>query len=154
MAYEPNQNPKWAERDSLEPSDSRRIIKGADFGAEFDNIKTELDEMSRQTAFLTSCKFDGSNVTYSYNVDRVEIISGSNYRIHFSESINPGGDLDAGEFAGVLTPYATNGLPVIGFITDQRESYVDVGFRQLNNGTWELTSAQGFAFMLVDQVPA
>ena len=153
MAYEPNQNPKWAERDGLDPTDSRRIIKAADFGAEFDNIKAEFDEISGQSAFLTSCKFNGSSVTYSYNVDSVEYISGGAFRITFSNPINADGPESAGDFAGVLTPYTTNGVPVIGFITDQREAYVDVGFRQLKDGAWEAPSNQGFAFILIDQVP-
>ena len=153
MAYEPNQNPKWAERDGLDPSDSRRIIKGADFGAEFDNIKAEFDLRSTQSAFLTSCTFNGSTLAYSYNVDSVEYLSGGNYRITFSNPINADGPESAGDFAGVLTPYTTNGVPVIGFIIDQREAYVDVGFRQLKNGVWEAPTNQGFAFMLVDQVP-
>jgi len=153
MAYQPNQSPTWAERDGLDPNDSRRIIKGADFGAEFDNIKTALDEVASNSAIFASCKFNGTEVKYSYNIDRVEQVGGA-YRIHFVTPINPDGALTAGDFAGVLTPYTTNGLPVIGFITDQREAYVDVGFRQLNGDAWEVPSAQGFAFILIDQVPS
>jgi len=154
MAYQPNQNPTWAERDGLDPNDSRRIIKGADFGAEFDNIKAAFDELASNSAIFASCKFNGTEVKYSHNIDRVEGLSDGAYRIHFITPINPDGPESAGDFAGVLTPYTTNGVPVIGFITDQREAFVDVGFRQLSGSTWEGPSAQGFAFILIDQVPS
>ena len=153
MAYQPNQNPTWAERDGLDPNDSRRIIKGADFGAEFDNIKAAFDEVASNSAIFASCKFDGTNFQYGYNIDRVEKVGGL-YRIHFIDPINPDGPLSAGDFAGVLTPYTTNGLPVIGFITDQREAYVEVGFRQFTGSAWETPPTQGFAFILIDQVPS
>jgi len=103
---------------------------------------------------LASCKYDGSNVGYGYNVDRVEKVSAGNYRIYFVDDINADGGLTAGDYAGVLTPVANNGLPVIGFITDQRESYVEVGFRQLSGGNWEFPPSQAFAFLLIDQVAA
>jgi len=103
---------------------------------------------------LASCKYNGTDVNYGYNVDRVEKVSAGNYRIYFIDNINADGGLTSGDYAGVLTPYTTNGLPVIGWITDQREAYVDVGFRQLSGGNWENPPSQGFAFLLIDQVPA
>ena len=53
-----------------------------------------------------------------------------------------------------MTPYTTNGRVVIATITDQREAYVDIVFRELDSGSWVAPSTQGFAFMLIDQVPA
>ena len=103
---------------------------------------------------LASCKYNGTEVKYGYNVDRVEKIADGAYRIYFISPINADGNLTSGDYAGLLTPYTTNGRPVIGWITDQRESYVDVGFRDLDgNGDWVNPSSQGFAFILIDQVP-
>ena len=102
---------------------------------------------------LASVKFNGTDVKYGYNVDRVEALGNGAYRIHFISAINADGNLTSGDFAGVVTPYTTNGLPVIGYITDQREAYVDVGFKHLSGGNWENPTTQGFGFMLIDQVP-
>ena len=154
MAYQPNQNPTWTERDGLDPNDSRRIIKGADFATEFDNIKTALDEVSGRTAFLTSVKYNGTEIKYGYNVSSVENVGSGAWRVNFTKAINTDGDLSAGDFAAVVTPYTTNGRMVIATITDQREAYVDIAFRELNGDSWEAPSTQGFAFMLIDQVPS
>lgn len=55
MAYEPISNPSWVERDSLPDGASAKVIKGVDFGTEFDNIKAEFDDVS---ADLTQAKAD------------------------------------------------------------------------------------------------
>lgn len=154
MAYEPIQNPKWSDRDALPQGDSRKIVKAADFDTEFNNIKTAFDELTERTAFLTTCKFNGSSVTYGYNVSNVESLGGGAYRVNFTEAINTDGDASAGDFAAVVTPYTTNNRMVIATITDQREVYVDIVFRELNGGSWVAPSTQGFALMLIDQVPA
>jgi hypothetical protein len=154
MAYQPNQNPTWAERDGLDPNDSRRIIKGADFGAEFNNIKAAFDELASNSAIFASCKFNGTDFQYGYNIDRVEKVGNGAYRVNFITPINPDGPLTAGDFAGVVTPYTTNARMVIASITDQREAYVDIVFRELNGSNWEAPTTQGFAFMLIDQVPS
>ena len=84
-------------------------------------------------------------------MDRVEGIGTGAYRIYFTNPINADGNLTSGDYANLLT--TTDSLPVIGWITDQRESYVDVGFRNLdNNGDW-VSPATRTAFILIDQVP-
>lgn len=161
MTYQPNQNPTWAERDNLDPNDSRRIIKGADFGAEFDNIKDAFDSLTPRSAVLASVKFNGTDFQYGYNVSSVEDVGSGAWRVNFENPINDdegitlpdGGVANPGDFAAVVTPYTTNNRMVIATITDQREAYVDIVFRELSGSDWQAPSTQGFAFVLIDQVP-
>ena len=83
MAYQPNQNPTWAERDGLDPNDSRRIIKGADFGAEFDNIKAELDSIESSVGttrnVFAALTYNGSaEVGSPHNIKNVEWVPQTN----------------------------------------------------------------------------
>ena len=113
MAYEPIQNPKWSDRDSLPQGDSRKIVKGEDFDTEFSNIETEFNaqkaEIDTNTAgiakaqsdivdlqiggsqILASCKFNGVGVRYGYNVREVIQPNGQNNgfeRVVFENPIN------------------------------------------------------------------
>ena len=162
MAYEPIQSPKWSDRDALPQGDQRKIIKAADFDTEFSNIKAAFDELAGQNAFLTTCKYNGTAIKYAYNVSSVEALGGGAWRVNFETPINnddtitlPDGQVvNPGDFAAVVTPYTTNGRMVIATITDQREAYIDIAFRELDGGSWVAPSTQGFALMLIDQVPA
>jgi len=86
MAYQPNQSPTWAERDGLDPNDSRRIIKGADFGAEFDNIKSELDRIEDGLSTVGTTKNVFAALTYNgsatigspHNIKNVEWVTQTN----------------------------------------------------------------------------
>lgn len=83
MAYQPNQSPTWAERDGLDPNDSRRIIKGADFGAEFDNIKSELDSIESSVGttrnVFAALTYNGSAATGNpHNIKKVEWVTQTN----------------------------------------------------------------------------
>lgn len=159
MAYEPNQNPKWAERDSLDPSDSRRIIKGADFGREFDSIKTEFDRISRH-GVVASCKYNGTEIMYNQNI--VKVSNGWNgedgflagqYKVWFDTEI---AEFDQ-HYAPVITafPAIVNGLPTYPVTMALQEFYADaVVFTVHQIGGAEnggpSQNAVGFALLIVD----
>jgi len=142
---------RFGPKDDLDSGDPLKIIKGKEIDEEFKKISDQFN----QTLILASVKYNGTEVKYGYNVDDVVKLAPSAYQIRFIEDINSDGSASSGDFAAVITPYTTNGLPVIGFISDQREGWVDVQFRSLQNGSWEgqQPENQGFAFILIDQVP-
>jgi hypothetical protein len=155
MAYEPIQNPKWSERDALPQGDQRKIILADDFNTEFTNIETEFKRISdaQRASELASCKTgDGENVDYGFNVASVGNVQNGVWRVTFTNPINEDGVDSAGDFAGVVTPYAVNGRVVIASITDQREGWVDIAFRELQpDSNFSIPTKVGFAFILINQ---
>lgn len=153
----------WEGRDTLPDGASAKVVKGVDFHEEFHNIQAEFEALRSSSAVMASVKYNGSTYQYSYNVKEVEKLAPSTYKIRFIEPINndqgivlpDGTPANPGDFVAVITPYTTNGVPVISFITDQREAWVDVQFRSLINDSWEgpQPEDQGFGFVLFDQVP-
>lgn len=150
---------RFGPKDKLTSGDPAKIIKGTEIDEEF----RAISEQFGRTNILASVKYNGNVVKYGYNIKDVERLGPSSYKIRFITPINddegivlPDGSIvNPGDFAAVVTPYTTNGVPVISFITDQREEWVDVQFRSLINGSWEgpQPENQGFAFILIDQVP-
>jgi hypothetical protein len=142
---------RFGPKDLLETGNPNKVIKGSEVDEEFRKISEHL----QQTNIFASVKYNGTVVKYGYNVKDVIKLAPSAYKIDFINDINTDGSLSAGDYAAVITPYTTNGVPVIGFISDQRESYCEVQFRSLLDGSWEGAQPenQGFAFILIDQVP-
>lgn len=153
MAYVPIQSPKWSERDALPQGDQRKIIKAADFDTEFNNIKTAFDEIAggSHASELASVKYSGGQVKYGYNVSSVEKEASGVWRVNFTNPINSDGVETAGDFAGVVTPYAIGGKMFIANIADQREAWVNIAFRMLDGGSWVVPDDVAFAFILIDQ---
>ena len=151
MAYQPNQNPTWAERDGLDPNDSRRIIKGADFGAEFDNIKAVLDDFSSK-GIVASCKFNGTSIMYQEGVSSVAQVGSGGYRVNFTSDI-PGFD---NHYAPIVTPFvSSNGLPVVVALTGFTDSWVEFTMTEFDgNGNSSPAINTGFSLLIVDMVPA
>ncbi len=147
MAYEPNQNPKWAERDSLEPSDSRRIIKGADFGAEFDNIKTELDRLNRH-GVVASVKWNGTSIMYSDGVSAVTPLGNAGYNVEFESEI---ADFDQ-HYAVQITMFVSgDNRPTIPTVTGLTNSSVQFTVTEFESGSQGDPSAPvGFSMIIVD----
>lgn len=150
---------RFGPKDLLETGNPNKLIKGTEVDEEFRKISEHL----QRTNILASLNFDGSSYQYSYNINDVEKLAPSTYKIRFITPINndqgivlpDGTPVNPGDFAAVLTPYTNNGVPVIGFITDQREAWVDVQFRSLINGSWDgpQPENQAFSFVVIDQVP-
>lgn len=149
-------------KDSLPSGSADKRIKGADLSEEFEAISQNI----MNTTVLASCKFNGTDVRYGYNVREVIQPNGQNNgfeRVVFENPINvdepielPDGTLvNPGDFAAVFTGYTTANTMSIFSVTDQREEYIDVAIRVLGgNGQWEIPSERiGFAMILVDQVP-
>ncbi len=147
MAYEPNQNPKWAERDSLEPSDSRRIIKGADFGAEFDNIKTELDRLNRH-GVVASVKWNGTSIMYSDGVSAVTPLGNAGYNVEFESEI---ADFDQ-HYAVQITMFVSgDNRPTIPTVTGLTNNSVQFTVTEFESGSQGDPSAPvGFSMIIVD----
>ena len=154
MAYNPIHD--YRAKDALPSGSDQKVIRGADLSDEFEAIQGEFISISesRHASELASCKTgDGNTVNYGFNVASVAPQGSGIWRVTFKEPINVDGNLSAGDFAAVVTPYTTNGKMVIATITDQREAYVDIVFKQLNDsGNWVSPPSQGFAFILIDQV--
>ena len=142
---------RFGPKDLLTTGNPDKVIKGAEVDEELRKISDQL----QRTNILASVKYNGTVVKYGYNVNDVIKLGPSSYQIDFINDINTDGSLSSGDYAALLTPYTTNGVPVIGFISDQRESYCEVQFRSLIGGSWENNQPenQGFAFILIDQVP-
>jgi len=142
---------RFGPKDQLATGNPNKIIKGVEIDEEFKKIS---DQFGR-TNILASVKYNGTVVKYAYNVEQVVKLAASAYQIRFIKDINSDGAASAGDYAAVITPYTTNNVPVIGFISDQREGWCDVQFRSLIGGSWEgqQPEDQGFAFILIDQVP-
>ena len=149
-------------KDGLPAGSADKRIKGADLSDEFEAISAEI----KNTTVLASCKFNGTDVRYGYNVrEVVQPQPGNNgfERIVFETPINmdepiqlPDGTFaNPGDFAAVFTGYTTSNTMAIFSVTDQREAYIDVAIRVLGgSGNWEIPSQRnGFAMILVDQVP-
>ena len=149
-------------KDGLPAGSADKRIKGADLSDEFEAISAGI----KNTTVLASCKFNGTDVRYGYNVrEVVQPQPGNNgfERVVFENPINmddpiqlPDGTFaNPGDFAAVFTGYTTTNTMSIFSVTDQREAYVDVAIRTLGgNGNWEIPSQRiGFAMILVDQVP-
>ena len=149
-------------KDSLPSGSADKRVKGADLSEEFEAISQNI----MNTTVLASCKFNGTDVRYGYNVREVIQPNGQNNgfeRVVFENPINvdepielPDGTLvNPGDFAAVFTGYTTANTMSIFSVTDQREEYIDVAIRVLGgNGQWEIPSERiGFAMILVDQVP-
>jgi hypothetical protein len=149
-------------KDSLPAGSADKRIKGADLSDDFEAISESL----KVTTVLASCKFNGIDVRYGYNVREViQPQPGNNgfERVVFENPINmddpielPDGTYaNPGDFAAVFTGYTTSNTMAIFSVTDQREAYIDVAIRVLGaNGQWEIPSQRnGFAMILVDQVP-
>jgi hypothetical protein len=149
-------------KDSLPAGSADKRIKGADLSDEFEAISESL----KVTTVLASCKFNGTDVRYGYNVrEVVQPKPGNNgfERVVFENPINmddpielpDGSYANPGDFAAVFTGYTTSNTMAIFSVTDQREAYIDVAIRVLGgNGQWEIPSQRnGFAMILVDQVP-
>ena len=147
MAYQPNQNPKWAERDSLDPNDSRRIIKGADFGAEFDSIKTELDRFERH-GVVASVKWNGTNIMYSDGVSAVTPIGNAGYNVEFDSEI---AEFDQ-HYAVQITMFVSgDNRPTIPTVTGLTNNSVQFTVTEFESGAQGDPSAPvGFSMIIVD----
>ena len=172
MAYQPNQNPTWAERDSLDPNDSRRIIKGADFGAEFNSIKTELDSIKTEVDSISSgigniehgnvasCYYNheagigSAGLVYAYNVTDVIVdpIANSQTRIVFDQSLPNFDDAGSAHFSFNLTPISSTGYPCVVTVTQAEAQYISFMAWQVVDNEFQLFPAQtmSFSFMVID----
>jgi len=173
MAYEPIQNPKWADRDALPQGDSRKIVKAADFDTEFNNIKAEFDRInSAGNANVASCKFNGSTVMYGHNVasngvsippDPMFDLAGNSRpnapqwdtnwlgacQVRFENQIP---EFDH-HYAVVIQPYATGSKHVIATVTDQRANGVEWTWMEWNGSQWVTPAVKlGFSLIVVDMV--
>lgn len=142
--------------------------------ADIATVQTEVDDLktvAQKSQILASCKYNGKGSIppqYGFNVSEVTELGNGFYRVNFTTPINaddgitlPDGTVvNPGDFAAVVTPYTTNNAMVIATITDQRERYIDIVFKQLSGSSWVAppewngtNGGQGFAMILVDQVP-
>jgi hypothetical protein len=143
-----------------EGDDHIRNIKKA-IQATFPNINeavtTTAEDLNKLSDFVSggngvfaSCKFNGTNLMYGHNVSSINVMSNAAYRINF---VQPTDGFDH-HYAVQLTMIATNGRPVIGQITDQRDSYVDFTARELSGSSdWVTPSGPlGFYMTMVDMI--
>ena len=147
MAYQPNQSPTWTERDGLDPNDSRRIIKGADFSAEFDGIKSEFDRINRH-GIVASVKYNGSIMTYKEGVSAVDPIGNSAYTVTFDSDI---ADFDQ-HYSVVITMFpSADNRPTIPTVTNMSATSVQFTVTEFESGSQGNPSAPvGFSMLIVD----
>ena len=98
---------------------------------------------------FASCKFNGTSMMYGHNVSSINVLNTGAYRINFNQ---PTDGFDH-HYAVQLTMIGTNGRPVIGQVTDQRDSYVDVTAIELTGSSWGAPAGPlGFYLTMVDMI--
>ena len=174
MAYQPNQNPTWAERDGLDPNDSRRIIKGADFGAEFDNIKTEFDNISSgigniEHGNVASCYYNPGvegnptygkeGLVYAYNIDDVVAFdtglgSGTSTVVRFTNALPDFDGNQPSHFAFNFNVVSATGLPTTLSVSNASDNEVGFIAWHLVDGAWTVIPGLqcGFTLIVVDMI--
>jgi hypothetical protein len=171
MAYQPNQNPTWAERDGLDPNDSRRIIKGADFGAEFNNIKDEFDSIrsSLEHGNVASCyynpgtpqnpTFGKEGLVYAYNIADVVAADtglGSNTStvVKFTDALPDSDGNQPSHFAFNFNVVSGTGFPTTLSISNASDNEVGFMAWHLVDGEWTIIPGLqcGFTLIVVDMI--
>ncbi|MDG1315135.1 MAG: hypothetical protein P8P29_06400 [Flavobacteriaceae bacterium] len=139
MAYTPKYD--YRAKDALPSGNSAKVIRGTELMEEFEAISADS-----KSAEVAACKWNGSSITYSVNVQSVTSAGGGNWRITFTEEIN---QVDQ-QYAVVATPAAINGKPLFCYVVNQQDSYVDLGFREDNGSSLTTPSTVGFTMIIVD----
>ena len=152
MAYNPIHD--YRAKDALPSGSEQKVIRGADLSDEFEAISNAF----RQTVEMAGCKYNGTDVKYSYNVSSVENRGGGIWRVNFTTPVQRSDDnaarqpvVNPGDFAGIVTPYAANGRMAIASITDQQEAFVDIAIRELDGNSWVIPASISFAFLLIEK---
>ena len=139
MAYTPKYD--YRAKDALPSGNSAKVIRGTELMEEFEAIPADS-----KSAEVAAVKWNGSNITYSVNVQSVAPAGSGNWRITFTEEIN---QVDQ-QYAVVATPAAINGKPLFCYVVNQQDSYVDLGFREVNGSSLTTPSTVGFTMIIVD----
>ena len=103
-------------------------------------VTATAEDLNKMTDFaatgngvFASCKHNGTTMMYGHNVSSINVLNTGAYRINFNQ---PTDGFDH-HYAVQLTMIATNGRPVIGQVTDQRDTYVDfTAIWELNGASW------------------
>ena len=136
MAYTPKYD--YRAKDALPSGNSAKVIRGTELMEEFEAISADS-----KSAEVAAVKWNGTNMMYAVNVTSVAPSpEGGNWRVTFTQDIN---QIDL-HYAVVATPAAING-PVLCYVVNQNEQYVDIGFRE-DNGT-SLTNPSRVAFTMI-----
>ena len=139
MAYTPKYD--YRAKDALPSGNSAKVIRGTELMEEFEAISADS-----KSAELAAVKWNGSNITFSVNVQSVAPAGDGNWRITFTQEIN---QVDQ-QYAVVATPAAINGKPLFCYVVNQQDSYVDLGFREDNGSSLSAPSTVGFTMIVVD----
>ena len=119
-------------------------------------VTATAEDLNKMTDFaatgngvFASCKFNGTTMMYGHNVSSINVLNTGAYRINFNQ---PTDGFDH-HYAVQLTMIATNGRPVIGQVTDQRDTYVDFTATELNGASWGAPAGPlGFYMTMVDMI--
>ena len=165
MAYDPigtkpdDQRPEWRQRDDLGVNDPERIIKGADFDAEFNAVKAEFDRINRH-GIVASVKYNGNKIMYEENITSVsngwnndDGLSPGFYKVYFETAIP---EFDQ-HYAPMVTsfPAIVDGVPAYPCVIALQEFYsnaVTFSVHQIGgpeNGAAP-QNAVGFSIIIVD----
>ena len=139
MAYTPKYD--YRAKDALPSGNSAKVIRGAELMEEFEAISADS-----KSAEVAACKWNGSSVMYSVNVQSVAAVGGGNWRVTFTDEIN---QIDQ-QYAVVATPAAINGKPLFCYVVNQNSQYVDIGFREDDGTSLTNPATVGFTMIVVD----
>jgi hypothetical protein len=153
MAYDPigtkpdDQRPEWRQRDDLGVNDPERIIKGADFDAEFNAVKAEFDRINRH-GIVASVKYNGTNIMYSDGVSAVTPLGNSGYNVEFDSEI---AEFDQ-HYAVQITMFVSgDNRPTIPTVTGLTNTSVQFTVTEFESGSQGEPSAPvGFSMIIVD----
>ena len=147
MAYTPIHD--YRGKDSLPSGSSGKVIRGSELSEEFEGIRDDL----ATSAVTVSVKYNGSEVMYSNNVERVDQ-SGNQTFVYFGNQVE---EFD-NHYAVQITPfvYLGNGgaQPAIVTLTGFTENYVSFTTKILDGQTWVdpnlETNGIGFSLIIID----
>ena len=148
MAYNPIHN--YRGKDSLPSGDSAKVIRGSELSEEFEAIRDDL----ATSAITVSCKYNGSEVKYSNNVNRVEQ-NGNNTKVFFGNQVEEFDD----HYAVQITPFVYlgnggTGQPALMVLNGFTKDYVSFTTKILDGSSWVdpnlETNGIGFSLIIID----
>jgi hypothetical protein len=147
MAYTPIHN--YRGKDALASGDSAKIVRGSELSEEFEAIRDDL----ATSAVTVSVKYNGDDVMYSNNVERVDQ-TGNQTFVYFGNQVE---EFD-NHYAVQITPFVYlgngGGQPAICSLTGFTENYVSFTTKILDGNNWVDPNLEvngiGFSLIIID----
>ena len=147
MAYTPKYD--YRAKDALPSGNTNKIIRGSELMEEFELLAAD----SLLSPITVSCKYNGSDLRYSTNVDRVEQ-TGNNTFVYFKNQIPEFDD----HYAVTITPFVYlggggTGQLAVSVLNGFTSEYVSFSTKVEDKGQWvDPATSFGFSLLVVDML--